>query len=99
MLVKQVDMIGSQASQRTFDGCTDMFGATVAIGADLLPIHKAKSEFRRKNNFVTKAFKCTAEELFVYKRSIDLRRIEERTAELDCTVQSSERFNLIGRTL
>src|SRR5260221_1438715 len=99
VLIQKVNVIGLESLERAFDGLTDILRPASSFGADLLSVLETKAKFGADDHLVAPVLERPAEQLLVGEGTIALGRIEEGASDLDGTVQCSDRFLLIGRTI
>src|SRR5258708_15386697 len=99
VLIQQVNVIRLQSLERAFDGLTEILRPARRFGADLLSFLGPKAKFGGDDHLVAPVLERPAEQLLVGEGTIALGRIEEVASDLDGTVQCSDRFLLIRRTI
>src|SRR5258708_868585 len=99
VLIKKVNVIGLESLERAFYGLTDILRSASCFGADLLSVLETKAKFGADDHLVAPVLGRPAEQLLVGEGTIALGRIEEVASDLDGTVQCSDRFFLIRRTI
>jgi hypothetical protein len=81
MLVKQVNVVGSETLQGRFGDSTNRFGTTVS--ANNGAVFQFETKLRRNNNPLSYRLQCFAYQHFVGVGAIGLRSVEEVDAAID----------------
>jgi hypothetical protein len=97
VLIKQIDVVGLQPAQRTFDGLADVCRPAVHAGDTLLV--ELEAELGRDDDAVTRGVELlerASEQLLVRVRAVRLGCVEERHAEFDGALNGGDGFPLVA---
>ncbi len=83
MLIKQVDIVGVEPTQRAFYGCPDMGRPAVSFSAYLFAVFKTKTKLCGNDYLITPVLESPAEQFLIGKGAITFGRIEEVAPQFD----------------
>ena len=81
VLIEEIDPIGPETFQRRLRDLADVRGA--AVEACLLPVLDLEAELRGDDDLIANRGECFADNVFVRKRAVHFRRVEEGHAAVD----------------
>jgi hypothetical protein len=94
VLVQQIDTVRLKPAQRVFNDFTDVCWST--IEAHDTAILDLETELGRDDDTIAPPIECATEQLLVCVRPVNFRRVEERYAEIDSTVDGSDGLTLVA---
>src|SRR5580704_14315879 len=97
MLIEQVDVVRAQPPQATFHRLKDMLGP--AVDTDDSVALEPGAKLRGDRYLTAPPFERPAKQLFVGKRAIVLRRVEEGASQFDRAMQCGDRLGFIRRSV
>lgn len=83
MLIKQVDIVGVEPTQRAFYGCPDMGRSAVSFRACLFAIFKTETKLCGNDYLITPVLESPAEQFLIGKGAITFGRIKEVAAQFN----------------
>ena len=96
VLVEEIDVVGAQPLQRPLDAFPDRLGPAVEPAIAARARH-VEAELRCDHDLVPHRLERLADELLVRVRTVDLRGVEERHAQVDGAPYQLDRLLLVGR--
>ena len=98
MLIVKVDDIHTKSLKTCFAGTSDIF--RLAVNSQKTSVSTSYiSEFCRKHNFIPLSFQCFSDKLFIFTDTIHICRVKKIDSELNCSVNSSDRFFFISLSI
>src|SRR5690606_22863175 len=94
VLVIEIDVNGAQSPERPLERRADVLRP--AVDPRLPAVFEMEAELGGDDHTVTQRLQRFAQQLFVGKRPVDLRRIEEGDAALDGRADERNRLPLLG---
>jgi transcriptional regulator with XRE-family HTH domain len=95
VLVIQIDVVGIETPQRSFEGGANVVRAAVDVPRSAAGV-RDQPKLCGQHDLVTPSLECAADQLFVGKRAVDLGRVDERDAQVDRPVDGADGFGLVG---
>ena len=95
VLVEDVDVVRTEAAERSFDGGDDVLRS--AVRAANLVIRDVEAELGGEHHLLTPTCQGATHQALVDERAVDLGRVEVVDAEFQRTVDGGDRLRVIGR--
>ena len=95
VLVVEVDVVGAEAPERTFDRGANVRRTAVEIARTRAGVGD-ETEFRREHDVVTTVLDGFADELLVGEGAIDLRGVDQRHAEIERAMNGADGLGVVG---
>ena len=99
MLVEEVDPVGREAAQRSFDRRADRLRPAVSFDAEPAYVVEDEAELGGDRHELAPPFYRAADQRLVGERAVGLGGVEERAAEVDGAMQGRDRFRLVRRSI
>ena len=93
VLVVQVDVVGVEPAQRSFDGDADVLGA--AVGPDSAGV-RHEPELGGEHHLVAAALEGAADEFLVGVGAVDLGGVDQGDAEVEGPVDGADGFGVVA---
>ena len=97
MLVKQINVVGTQSLEGSLDGFTNVFGS--AVGTVAFAFLEVEAELRRDHDLIALAGQGATEQIFVGEGTVDFGGVEESATELDRPMQCRDGFGFVCGTV
>jgi hypothetical protein len=95
VLIEEIDVVGPEAAQGARHRRPDILRAAVQPDPRLLPGLELKAKLGGEHDLVAPALEGPAEQFLVGVGTVDLRRVEKITAQLDGPVQGGDGLDFI----